>query len=209
VDGERPLRADAQDNHDRLLRVAARHFAEDGVQASMKAIAQEAGVGIGTLYRRFPSREVLIEATYRSESQHLADAAPDLLTRMPALDALRTWMERFLDYMATKRGMADALKTMLRADEPLRLKTRDLLFDSLALLLEAGERSGDLRPGLDAVDVTMALGGFAMVIGEEARPDLRDRLIGLLVEGLNVVAAPSPSAVEVLQARCRRDPARY
>jgi AcrR family transcriptional regulator len=188
TDGEPRLRADAQDNHDRLLAVAARHFAADGTQASMKAIAQEAGVGIGTLYRRFPSREVLIEATYRSQSQQLCDAAPDLLTRLAPRPALRAWMEQFLDYMATKRGMADALKTMLRADEPLRLKTRELLIDSLALMLAAGERSGALRPGLDPVDVIMALGGFAMVIGEEARPDLRDRLVGLLIDGL---AAPA------------------
>ncbi len=182
--GERSLRADAQENRDRLLRVAARHFADDGAQASMKAIAQEAGVGIGTLYRRFPSREVLIEATYRDQSQLLCDAAPDLLARKPPRDALRTWMGQFLDYMATKRGMAEALKTMLRADEPLRLKTRELLLDALDLLLRAGEQDGVLRPGLDPLDVTMALGGFAMVIGEEAVPELRDRLLGLLIDGL-------------------------
>ena len=101
----RPLRADAQLNHDRLLEVAARHFAEDGSDASMKAIAREAGVGIGTLYRRFPSREILVEATYRTESRRLCEAAPALLREMPPGAALREWMRMFLGYMAAKRGM--------------------------------------------------------------------------------------------------------
>jgi len=178
------MRADARQNHDRLLEVAARHFSADGDDASMKAIAKEAGVGIGTLYRRFPTRETLIEATYRSESARLAEAAPALLHDHPPAQALRSWAGLFLDYMATKRGMAGALKALLTADEPLRLSTRELLIDALATLLRAGEEAGDIRPGLDATDVVMALGGFAMIIGEQAQPQLRDRLLDLLLHGL-------------------------
>jgi AcrR family transcriptional regulator len=105
----RSLRADAQANYDRLLEVAARAFAADGADASLKAVAAEAGVGIGTLYRRFPAREDLIEATYRNETARLGQSAAELLAERDPVDALREWMERFTDYMLTKRGMADAL----------------------------------------------------------------------------------------------------
>jgi AcrR family transcriptional regulator len=178
------MRADARQNHDRLLAVAARHFAADGEGASMKAIAKEAGVGIGTLYRRFPTRETLVEATYRSESQQLASSVTWLLREHPPLYALRAWSGQFLDYMATKRGMAGALKTLLTADEELRLTTRSLLIDALATLLQATERDGATRPGVDATDVVMALGGYAMILGEEPQPGLRDRLLDLLLNGL-------------------------
>ena len=178
------MRADARQNHDRLLEVAARHFAADGDTASMKAIAKEAGVGIGTLYRRFPTRETLVEATYRSESTRLAESAAGLLRDHPPAAALRVWSGMFLDYMATKRGMAGALKALLTGDEPLRLATRELLIDALATLLRAGAESGDIRTGPDATDVVMALGGFALIIGDQSQPELRDRLLDLLFDGL-------------------------
>src|SRR5580658_1582417 len=102
----RPLRADAQRNRDRLLEVAVQAFSHDGPQVSLDAIAKTAGVGIGTLYRHFPTREALIEAAYRSELARLCDAVDDLPATMPADQALRAWMDRFIDYLATKRGMA-------------------------------------------------------------------------------------------------------
>jgi AcrR family transcriptional regulator len=180
------LRADAQHNHDRLLEVAARAFAEHGEQASLKAIAREAGVGIGTLYRRFPSREVLVEATYRAESARLCQAGYELLETLTPVAALQAWMEQFLSYMAAKKGMAGALRVVLNADDALRLATRSMLIDVLAALLQAGERSGDVRPGLDPTDVVMALGGFALVGGEENEPALAQRLLDLLLRGLLV-----------------------
>jgi AcrR family transcriptional regulator len=178
------LRADAQANHDRLLSVAAQAFAEHGEQASLKAIAREAGVGIGTLYRRFPSRAVLVEATYRSESARLCQAGYDLLDQLPPVAALRGWMEQFLAYMATKRGMAGALRVVLSADDDLRLATRAMLIDVLAALLRAAEEAGEVRPGLDPTDVVMALGGFALVGGEEDDQELSRRLLDLLLSGL-------------------------
>ncbi|CAN5690740.1 TetR family transcriptional regulator [soil metagenome] len=183
-DEQRRLRADAALNRDKLLEVAARHFAAEGSNASMKAIASEAGVGIGTLYRRFPCREMLVEATYRSESQRLCGAAYDLLHQMSPLDALRAWMNQFLEYMAAKRGMADSLKVVLRADEHLRLKTREMLTDSLMMLLRAGQVAGVIRPEVEPADVVVALGGFAMITGEEELPDLRRRLLDIILFGL-------------------------
>ena len=183
--GRRRLRADARQNYDRLVAVAAQAFARDGSQASLKAIAGEAGVGIGTLYRHFPTREALVEAVYRTGTQRLCEAAPELLRELPPVDALRAWTSRFLDYMAAKDGMAEVLHAVLAADDGLRMDTRSRLNEALALLLDAGKNSGDLRRDLDAGDVFLALGGFALVL--DRQPDATgraERLLALLLTGL-------------------------
>src|SRR5215831_4644017 len=95
----RPLRADARRNRDRLLSVAVRAFSQDGPDVTLEAIAKEAGVGIGTLYRHFPTREALVDAAYRTELARLCDAAPELLAALTPDKALRTWMEAFLEYL--------------------------------------------------------------------------------------------------------------
>ncbi|WP_432824271.1 TetR/AcrR family transcriptional regulator [Dactylosporangium sp. CA-092794] len=179
------MRADARENYDRLVSVAAGAFARDGGDATLKAIAREAGVGIGTLYRHFPTRESLVDAVYRAETQRLCDAATDLLGERAPLDALREWALRFLDYMATKEGMAEVLHTVLSGDEGLRLETRARITEALRLLIAAGQGAGRLRAGLDAGDVSLALGGFALIL--RGRPDAREaggRLFDLLARGL-------------------------
>jgi AcrR family transcriptional regulator len=173
------VRADAQVNHDRLLEVAAQAFARDGADASLKAIAKEAGVGIGTLYRRFPTREQLVEATYRRETTQLADAAPHLLETLPAAEALRRWMDLFVGYLDTKHGFGDALKAIL-ADDSDRMRTRYLLADALGTLLAAGVNEGTLRGDLDPYEVLLALGGMALI----AEPPITARLLDLLLDGL-------------------------
>lgn len=160
-------------------------FARDGAQTSLKAIAVEAGVGIGTLYRHFPTRESLVDAVYRTETQRLCDAARDLVSELPPVDALRAWALGFLDYMATKEGMADVLRTVLTADEGLRLDTRARIYDALTLLVEAGQRSGELRADLDIPDVVLALGGFTLILDRQpAAQDTGRRLFDLLLNGL-------------------------
>jgi AcrR family transcriptional regulator len=180
----RPLRADAQINHDRLLEAAAQAFARDGAAASLKGIAKDAGVGIGTLYRRFPSRERLVEATYRNEVARLCAAAPDLLESGPAPEALRIWMDRFVDFMATKHGMADALHAVLVSQGDLRMQTRDLLTGALATLLTAGVADETIRPDIDPNDVLMGLGGVTLIAGEPDQRDQAGRLLDLLMDGL-------------------------
>jgi AcrR family transcriptional regulator len=183
--GERRLRADARQNYDRLVETAAVAFARDGEQATLKTIAAEAGVGIGTLYRHFPTREALVEAVYRTETQRLCDAVPELLRQLPPVAALRAWTSRFLGYVATKHGMADVLHVVLTADEGLRTDTRARLTAALALLLDAGKASGELRADLDPGDVFLALGGFALVLDRQpGAQDLAARLLGLLLDGL-------------------------
>lgn len=190
ADETRALRADAQVNHDRVLEAAGRAFARDGEEASLKAIAKDAGVGIGTLYRRFPTRELLVEATYRSESAKLCAAAPALLETMPAAEATRRWMDSFLDYLAAKRGMAGALHAVLTADDDLRMKTRGLLFDAMAALLSAGLAEGTIRADVDAEVVVMGLGGVALIAGQPDQRDLARDLLDLLMDGLRYGARP-------------------
>ena len=178
------LRADARANHDRLLEVAAAAFAADGPEASLKGIAAQAGVGIGTLYRRFPTREDLIEAVYRSETDRLAAAAHDLLLDRRPVDAVRAWMEAFADYMLTKQGMSEALPAILAARDGLRAHSREALLGAVATLVDAGRAAGELRDDIDPSDVLMALGGITLITGHEHQPELAGRLIELLLTGL-------------------------
>lgn len=179
----RRLRADALRNEDRLLRAAAEAFGRDGTNASVKEIARAAGVGIGTLYRRFPSKELLIEATYRHEVQDVCAAARELASARPAADALRAWMELFLDFMTAKQGMADALRVAL-TDEAERLETRAQLAAAISHLLAAAARQSLTRANVDATDVLMALGGISLITASEHRRDLGARLIDLLLHGI-------------------------
>ncbi|GGX82457.1 TetR/AcrR family transcriptional regulator [Streptomyces fructofermentans] len=189
----RPLRADAQSNHDRLLTVAAQAFARDGAAASLRAIAQEAGVGIGTLYRRFPSRESLVEAVYRNEVAGLCRAADELIGEAAPLDALSAWMERFVDFMHAKHGMKDTLRGVLTSEDD-RLRTRALLCDALATLMDAGIREGLVSSGPDPYDVLMTLGGITLIAEDRARAL---RMTDLLLNGLRARTPPLDSLVVV------------
>jgi AcrR family transcriptional regulator len=178
---ERALRADARGNHERLLEVAAQAFARDGIGTSLKAIAREAGVGIGTVYRRFPTRENLVEAVYRNEVARLCAAAPELLDLLPPGQALTAWMEKFVDFMAAKQGMSEILRAVLLSDED-RIHTREMLVEAVAQLLDAAKSA--LRPQLDAYDVLLGLGGITMIAGAENQRELASRLIDLFQHGL-------------------------
>jgi AcrR family transcriptional regulator len=185
----RALRSDAQQNHDRILEAAAAAFAREGADTSLKAIAQEAGVGIGTLYRRFPTRDDLIEATYRDQTARLCRRADALLAKTTPLLALRQWMDGFVDYMTTKHGMAEALPSILAAREGLRGSSRDLLRTAIATLLGAGIADGALRDDVAADDVMMALGGITLISENEHDRELAGRLLDLLMAGLRAGSA--------------------
>lgn len=182
--GRRALRADARRNRERLLEVAVRAFSQDGPDATLDAIAKEAGVGIGTLYRHFPTREALIEASYRNELARLCDAAPDLLEEMPPDQATRAWMDRYIDYMATKRGMADALRVVIASGRTPFAQSRDLLTSTISRLLRAGAGARTLRADVEPVDVFASLAGVALTAGEPAQREQAGRLLDLLMEGL-------------------------
>jgi AcrR family transcriptional regulator len=180
----RPLRADAQRNRDRLLEVAVRAFSRDGPDVTLDAIAKEAGVGIGTLYRHFPTREALIDAAYRSELARLCDSAADLLRDMPPDEALRAWMDRFADYMTTKRGMGDALRALIASGGDPFSESRDRLTAAVTTLLRAGAAAGTLRPDVEPDDVLVSLSGISLATAGPERRDQAGRLLDLLMDGL-------------------------
>jgi AcrR family transcriptional regulator len=182
--GGRPLRADAQRNRDKLLEVAVRAFSQGGPEIPLESIAKEAGVGIGTLYRHFPTREALVEAAYRSELARLCDSAADLLRELPADRALRAWMNRFIDYMATKQGMAEALRAVIASGGNPFSESRDRLTAAISLFLAAGADAGILRSDVDSYDVLAGLSGISHSAGEPARREQAGRLLDLLLDGL-------------------------
>ncbi|MGC5018233.1 TetR/AcrR family transcriptional regulator [Micromonospora sp. DT47] len=182
--GPRPLRADAARNRERLLDAAVRAFSRQGPEVTLDAVARDAGVGIGTLYRHFPTREALVEAAYRNELAKLCDAAGELLDRLPPDEATRAWMDRFIDYLATKRGMADALRLVIASGANPYAQSRDLLVAALTRLLAAGAAAGRVRADVDPADVLAGLSGVSLAAGEPDRRDLADRLLDLLMDGL-------------------------
>jgi len=187
--GDRRLRADAQRNRERLLAAAVVAFSREGPEATLESIAKDAGVGIGTLYRHFPSREALIDAAYRSELARLCDSVPDLLAAMPADKAMRTWMDMFVEYMTAKRGMADALRMVIAAGGNPFAESRSRLLAAFAALMEAGAADGTLRADLDPGDLLASLSGVALVVGEPGQREQAGRLLDLLMDGLRFGAA--------------------
>ncbi|MFI2647271.1 TetR/AcrR family transcriptional regulator [Micromonospora fulviviridis] len=181
---DRPLRADALRNRQRLLDAAVRTFSQAGAEVTLDRIAKEAGVGIGTLYRHFPTREALIEAAYRNELAKLCDAVPELLSALPAEAAVRAWMDRFVDYLATKRGMADALRLAIASGANPYAHSRDRLLAALGDLLAAGVAAGTVRADVAAADVLAGLSGVSLVAGEPDQRAQAGRLLDLLMDGL-------------------------
>ncbi|TFV88751.1 TetR/AcrR family transcriptional regulator [Blastococcus sp. CT_GayMR16] len=182
---DRPLRADAARNRERLLTAAVRALSSSaGPEVTLDAIARDAGVGIGTLYRHFPTREALIEAAYRNELTRLCAAAPELQRTLPADEATRAWMDRFVDYMTTKRGMADALRTVIASGGNPYATSRDQLLGALTGLLEAGAADGLVRADVDPADVLASLSGVTLAAGEPAQRDQAGRMLDLLMDGL-------------------------
>jgi AcrR family transcriptional regulator len=191
----RPLRADAQRNRDRLLEAAVRALSQeapDGPEATLDAIARAAGVGIGTLYRHFPTRDALVEAAYRSELDRLCDAAGELLETRPPDVAMRAWMDRFVDYMTTKRGMADALRAVIASGGNPYEHSRGRLTAAITALLAAGAAAGTIRRDVGAADVFASLGGVSLVAGEPAQRDQARRVLDLLMDGLRYTAPGAP-----------------
>jgi AcrR family transcriptional regulator len=176
------VRSDALRNRERLLEAAAAAFgAADGRPVSLEAIARDAGVGIGTLYRHFPTRDALVEAVYRAELAEVAAAAGELLTRHPARVALRRWMDRYASFVAAKRAMAESLHAIFDSGAMQPSQTRDSIAGAVDLLLRAGADEGSLRSDVQADDVVSGLIGIFLASGS---PEQTGRLLDLLVAGV-------------------------
>jgi AcrR family transcriptional regulator len=153
-----PRRADTRRNNERIL-AAALESLTGGDELSYNAIAKKACVGVGTVYRHFPTPEALVLAVYRREVRHLVDAVPDLLAEHPPEQAFRVWTSHLASYMMTKRGLADALSAA-RAHEDLAAGTYDAMLGAVATLLDACVEAGAVRPGLDPSTVLLSLAGL-------------------------------------------------
>jgi AcrR family transcriptional regulator len=180
----RALRADASRNRDTLLIAATRAFASSEAEPSMRAIAREAGVGIATLYRHFPTRESLVDAVYHDQVERLTLGARDLLEQVPPAEALRRWMDLFGDWLMTKHGMIDTLLAMIESGEIALAQTRAELLDVITTILDAGRAAGDLRADVTAEDIAASLIGIFTVVGKPEQHAQATRLLDLLMDGL-------------------------
>jgi AcrR family transcriptional regulator len=160
---ERKPRTDAQRNRERILGVAKEAFTRHGANASLDDIAREAGVGPGTLYRHFPSRDALIEAVYRSEVERLAEAQRKFAETMPPIEALRAWMLLFVDYIAAKHIIAPALNTIVGGAAKLYEGSRTQVQGAIDALVKRAIQSGDIRKDLEPFDLLRALIGVSNV----------------------------------------------
>ncbi|WP_129840900.1 TetR/AcrR family transcriptional regulator [Streptomyces sp. RFCAC02] len=179
----RPVRRDARRNRDKLIATAQAAFATAEGPVSLEAVAREAGVGIGTLYRHFPTREDLVDAVYAAELDAVTAYAPDLIGRHPADIALRAWMGRYAAFVATKRGMMDTLRTAF-ASGRIAAPSRDRVTATITTMLEQGAATGTLRTDIDPEDVTTLLLGVFVAITDGASQERTDRLLDLLVDAL-------------------------
>ena len=177
-------RADARRNEQSLLVAAARMFVTSGVDAPVRDIAAAAGVGLGTIYRHFPTRADLVIAVYRHQVDACAEAGPALLASSSTPHAALTkWIDLFVDFLITKHGLAAALQSDSARFETLHAYFLDRLVPVCAQLLDAAAAAGEIRPGLDAYGLMRAVGNLCLGSDGDPRYDAR-RMVGLLIAGL-------------------------
>jgi AcrR family transcriptional regulator len=179
----RKPRADSARNRQLLIDAAKAGFAEVGLNVSLEEIARRAGVGIGTLYRHFPSREAVVEAVYRREVEQLVEAAPQLLETSPAGEALHQWMHLFVNYIATKRLIAPSLGAAARTSAP-HASPAELITRAISTLVKGAVRSGDVRKDIDPSDLLRALIGVSYGNPDAGWEASARRLIDILMDGL-------------------------
>ena len=176
-------RADAQRNRERLLEVAKEAFTEHGAGVSLDEVAKQAGVGAGTLYRHFPTREALLEEVYRTEVEKLAAAEREFTRTMPPVQALRAWMLLFVDYIAAKQIIAPALNTMVGGPSKVLQSSGGLVKNAIRTLVERAIESGDIRGDLEPIDLLRALIGVSNVASDPNWKQSARRLVDILIQG--------------------------
>lgn len=179
----RKPRADAQRNRERILEIAKDAFSRSGANVSLDDVAKQAGVGPGTLYRHFPTREALLEAVYRTEVEKLAAAEREFARTRPPIEALRAWMLLFVDYIAAKQIIAPALNTMVGGPSKVFQATSVQVTGAIEALVKRAIESGDIRGDLEPLDLLRALVGVSNVgSGPEWKQSAR-RLVEILITG--------------------------
>lgn len=175
-------RKDAQRNRQRIIDAATRALTGgDAGTVKIETIAHEAGVGVGTLYRNFPSREALVEEVYRSELARLCAMAARLVADRSPADAMREWMHRYQDFVATKHGMAEALRSVIASGAISSAQTREHINGAITTILDAGRADGSLRADVRPADVSASMAGIMLTAADT---DQAARMLQLLVDGL-------------------------
>jgi AcrR family transcriptional regulator len=178
---QRPKRADAARNYDKLMAAALEAFTTEGEDASLEGIARRAGVGIGTLYRNFPTRQALLEAVYVDEVEGICRAVQEFNDLEP-WDALTGWLRRFADYATTKKALMNELMPYMDAESATFRYCRGEIKHAGESLLAAAQASGDVRQDVDVLDVVRMVGGIATMANAE--PDQVDRILDVALDGL-------------------------
>ena len=181
---DRRVRADAQRNIDTLLQTALAVFATSGVDAPVREIAEKAGVGVGTLYRHFPQRSDLIVAVFRNEVDACADAGSALAAEYEPGDALDRWLQRYIDFIAAKRGLSAALHSGNPAFESLPIYFQEKLQPALRGLLEAAAKAGKVRADIDPAELLLAVARLCAPNDQGGINEQSRRMVALLVDGL-------------------------
>ncbi|BCW90986.1 hypothetical protein sos41_41630 [Alphaproteobacteria bacterium SO-S41] len=184
ADVARRPRADALRNRERLIDAAKAAFGEVGPDVSLEEIARRTGVGIGTLYRHFPTRDAIIEAVYRREVDQLAAAARSLLAEVRPAEAFSRWLHLSLDYLATKRLIVPALGTLTGGASALYAHSGASLQEAIELLVGAGIAAGEIRPDVQASDLFPVFSGLAAGVSAPGWKESADRLIDIVMVGL-------------------------
>lgn len=179
-------RADARRNYEKLLIAAREEFTTKGAGASLEEIARRAGVGVGTLYRNFPNRQALLEAVYVEEVQTLCRSAADY-SDAPPWEALTGWFGRFIDYVATKRALADEMLTTMTKDAPVFRSCHDAIFSTGEPLLERAKQAGVVRTDVEFSEAIALVSGVTMV--RNATPEQMKRVLSVALDGLRYGAA--------------------
>ncbi|MEV4235211.1 MULTISPECIES: TetR/AcrR family transcriptional regulator [unclassified Nocardia] len=183
--GARAPRADAQRNRNKLVEVARAAFADAGDTATLEGIAADAGVGIGTLYRHFPTREALAEAVYAAELDDVTDSVAVLLQQHPPDAALRAWMGKYAAFVATKRGMADTLRAGWASGRIAVPATRERITAAIATMLAHGAETGSLRGDVEPEDITVMLLGILLTTTGGSSQQT-ERLLDLMLDALRL-----------------------
>jgi len=181
-----PKRADARRNYEKLLTAAREAFAESGSGASLEEIARRAGVGIGTLYRHFPTRQALLEAVYVDEVEALGRSAAELAD-LPPWDALAAWLRRYVSYATTKRALAEELSASIGSETTVFQLCRDAIFAAGEPLLQRAQDAGVVRRDTNFTDVIRMVFGIAAIPATE--PAQIERILDVALDGLRYPAA--------------------
>ena len=207
VDAGRKVRADALRNRERVLRAAKAVFSAGGADASLEAVARRAGVGIGTLYRHFPTREALFEAVYRREVRQLSELAEQLKDETSPVQALRRWLHSNIELVATKKGMSAALALAVHGSSELYADSLERLAKAAGVLLDRAVAAGEIRSDISPKDLLRALVGMCYMHDQPGWQASVLRLVDIFVDGLRLPVKLSKAnrAGAVKRARTKRD----